>query len=73
MFLPLFYISIAYIASFSPRIYSSQQHPYTSYSQQFLGSIGERGDREGAGIGIGVLQSNFAYPGNVFLLVVFIL
>ncbi|VBB26466.1 unnamed protein product [Acanthocheilonema viteae] len=43
-----------------PRIYGRQQHPYTSYSQQFLNSIGERGDREG--IGIGVLRPNFAYP-----------
>ncbi|CAG9537182.1 unnamed protein product [Cercopithifilaria johnstoni] len=50
----------------NPRIYGSQQHPYTSYSQQFLGSIGEREDRErtGIGIGIGVLRPNFAYPSS---------
>ncbi|VDK75685.1 unnamed protein product [Litomosoides sigmodontis] len=44
-----------------PRIYGSQQHPYT-YSQQFLSSVGEGGGREGAAIGIGVLRPNFAYP-----------
>uniref|UniRef100_A0A0R3S234 Protein-tyrosine-phosphatase n=1 Tax=Elaeophora elaphi TaxID=1147741 RepID=A0A0R3S234_9BILA len=45
----------------SPQIYgSSQQYPYT-YSQQFLGSAGERDDREGTGIGFGVLRPNFAY------------
>ncbi|VDO41185.1 unnamed protein product, partial [Brugia timori] len=40
-----------------PRIYGSQQHPYT-YSQQF---IGEREDREVTRIGIGVLRPNFTY------------
>uniref|UniRef100_A0A1I8EDX7 protein-tyrosine-phosphatase n=1 Tax=Wuchereria bancrofti TaxID=6293 RepID=A0A1I8EDX7_WUCBA len=43
-----------------PRIYGSQQHPYT-YSQQFLGSVGEREDREVTRIGIGILRPNFAY------------
>ncbi|EFO24598.2 hypothetical protein LOAG_03887, partial [Loa loa] len=48
---------------FSPKIYGSQQHPCT-YSQQFLGSAGERGDREGTGIGIGILKPNFVYPAS---------
>lgn len=54
------------VAYFSPQIYGSQQNSYT-YSQQFLSSAGERGDREGTGIGIGILRPNFAYPGNIFL------